>query len=36
MEKERYIYPETELILFKTEDIITDSNELPEAPIIPW
>lgn len=33
MEKELYVQPETEVILFDTEDIITDSNELPEVPL---
>ena len=33
MEKELYIRPETEVIFFETEDIITDSNELPEVPL---
>lgn len=34
MDKELYIRPETEVILFETEDIITDSNELPEMPFM--
>lgn len=27
--KEKYITPETEIIEFETEDVITASNELP-------
>lgn len=31
--KTLYETPEVEIVLFETEDIVTDSNELPIVPI---